>query len=44
MGVKFADAMGGRMVMIATSPQKGEDARRLGAEEFLVSTDAQAIR
>jgi uncharacterized zinc-type alcohol dehydrogenase-like protein len=43
MGVKFAHAMGARVVMITTSPQKGEDARRLGADEVLVSTDAQAM-
>jgi uncharacterized zinc-type alcohol dehydrogenase-like protein len=43
MGVKFAHAMGARVVMITTSPQKGEDAKRLGADEVLVSTDAQAL-
>ncbi len=43
MGVKFAHALGARVVMITTSPQKGEDARRLGADEVLVSTDAQAM-
>ena len=43
MGVKFAHAMGARVVMITTSPQKGEDARRLGADDVLVSTDAQAM-
>lgn len=43
MGVKFAHAMGAHVVMITTSPEKGEDARRLGADEVLVSKDAQAM-
>jgi uncharacterized zinc-type alcohol dehydrogenase-like protein len=43
MGVKFAHAMGAHTVMITTSPEKGKDAMRLGADEVLVSTDAAAI-
>jgi alcohol dehydrogenase (NADP+) len=43
MGVKFAKAMGGRVVMITTSPEKGKDATRLGADEVLVSRDAKAM-
>jgi uncharacterized zinc-type alcohol dehydrogenase-like protein len=43
MGVKFAHAMGARVVMITTSPRKGADARKLGADEVLLSTDAQAM-
>ncbi len=39
MGVKFAAAMGAHVVMITTSPEKGEDAKRLGAAEVLVSKD-----
>jgi uncharacterized zinc-type alcohol dehydrogenase-like protein len=39
MGVKFAAAMGADVVMITTSPEKGEDAKRLGAKEVLVSKD-----
>ncbi len=38
MGVKFAKALGAHVVMITTSPKKGEDALRLGADEILVST------
>ncbi|HEX6550679.1 MAG TPA: NAD(P)-dependent alcohol dehydrogenase, partial [Gammaproteobacteria bacterium] len=30
MGVKFAHAMGAKVVMITTSPEKGEDAKKLG--------------
>ncbi|CAN5605199.1 NAD(P)-dependent alcohol dehydrogenase [soil metagenome] len=43
MGVKFAKAMGAEVVMITTSPAKGADAKRLGADSVLVSTDADAM-
>ena len=43
MGVKFAKALGARVVMITTSPEKGKDAQRLGADEVLVSRDAAAM-
>ncbi len=43
MGVKFAAAMGAIVTMITTSPQKGEDARALGAHDVLLSTDAGAM-
>ncbi len=43
MGVKFAKAMGAHVVMITTSPEKGRDATRLGADEVLVSKDADAM-
>jgi uncharacterized zinc-type alcohol dehydrogenase-like protein len=43
MGVKFAHAMGAKVVMITTSPEKGSDARKLGANEVLISTDADAM-
>jgi alcohol dehydrogenase (NADP+) len=43
MGVKFANALGARVVMITTSPEKGKDAMRLGADEVLVSRDADAL-
>jgi uncharacterized zinc-type alcohol dehydrogenase-like protein len=41
MGVKLASAMGAHVVMITTSPEKGKDAKRLGAAEVLVSKDAK---
>lgn len=44
MGVKFAHALGAEVVMITTSPQKGEDAKKLGANDVLISTDEQAMR
>jgi alcohol dehydrogenase (NADP+) len=43
MGVKFADALGAHTVMITTSPEKGDDASILGADEVLVSTDPDAM-
>ncbi|MDX1934431.1 MAG: NAD(P)-dependent alcohol dehydrogenase [Capsulimonadales bacterium] len=44
MGVKFASAMGAHVVVFTTSPRKIEDALRLGADEVLLSTDANALR
>ena len=44
MGVKFAHALGAQVVMITTSPEKGKDAKRLGAHEVLVSKDAEAMK
>ncbi len=40
MGVKFARAFGAHVVLFTTSPGKAADARRLGAHEVVVSTDA----
>jgi alcohol dehydrogenase (NADP+) len=39
-GVKFAHAFGARVVVFTTSPGKKDDARRLGADEVVVSRDA----
>jgi len=44
MGVKFAKAMGAHVTMITTSASKGEDAKRLGADAVLLSTDAEAMK
>ncbi len=43
MGVKFAHALGAHVVMITTSPKKGDDAKRLGADEVLVSKNEDEI-
>lgn len=43
MGVKFASALGAKVVMITTSPEKGEDAKALGANDVLISTDQKAM-
>lgn len=44
MGVKFAKAMGAHVTMITTSSSKGADAKRLGADAVLLSTDAEAMK
>src|SRR5580658_9732688 len=44
MGVKFAKALGAHVTMITTSASKGEDAKRLGADAVLLSTDAEAMK
>lgn len=44
MGVKFAHALGAEVVMITTSPEKGKDAKQLGAHEVLLSTDNDAMK
>ena len=43
MGVKFSHALGAHTVMITTSPGKGTDAKSLGADEVLISTDPDAM-
>lgn len=43
MGVKFAHAMGAHTVLFTTSAGKAEDARRLGADEVIISRDADAM-
>jgi uncharacterized zinc-type alcohol dehydrogenase-like protein len=40
MGVKFARALGAEVVVFTTSPGKKEDARRLGADDVVVSRDS----
>lgn len=44
MGVKLAAGLGAEVTMITTSPEKGEDARALGANHVLVSTDRDAMK
>ena len=40
MGVKFAHALGAHTVVFTTSPGKKDDALRLGADEVVISKDA----
>jgi uncharacterized zinc-type alcohol dehydrogenase-like protein len=40
MGIKIARAMGATVVLITTSPSKADSARKLGAHDVWVSTDA----
>ena len=44
MGVKFAHALGAHVVVFTTSPNKKEDALRLGADEVVVSRNADEIK
>jgi alcohol dehydrogenase (NADP+) len=44
MGVKFAHAMGADVSLFTTSPGKAEDARRLGADEVILSRDAEEMK
>jgi alcohol dehydrogenase (NADP+) len=44
MALKFAHALGARVVLFSTSPKKKEDALRLGADEVVMSNDANAMQ
>jgi uncharacterized zinc-type alcohol dehydrogenase-like protein len=44
MGVKFAHAFGAHVVVFTTSPKKKEDALRLGADEVVVSRNANEMQ
>ncbi len=43
MGIKFAVAMGAQVVVITTSPEKGQDAKRLGAHEIVISMNEKQM-
>ena len=43
MGVKLAKALGAHVVAFTTSPNKIEDARKLGADEVIISRDADEM-
>src|SRR5438876_401546 len=44
MAVKFADAFGAHVVVFTTSPHKSEDALRLGADDVVVSRNADEMQ
>src|SRR6201991_2715218 len=44
MGLKFAHALGAHVVLFTTSPGKTEDAKRLGADEVVISKDAKQMQ
>jgi len=44
MGVKFSAALGAHTVLISRSADKAADAKRLGADEVLISKDLKAMR
>lgn len=43
MGVKFAHALGAHVVVFTTSPRKKDDAIRLGANEVVISSNANEM-
>jgi alcohol dehydrogenase (NADP+) len=43
MGVKLAKALGAHVIAFTTSPAKEKEARRLGADEVVISTDQGAL-
>jgi len=43
MAVKFAHALGAHVVVFTTSPNKKEDALRLGADEVIISRNADQM-
>ncbi|HEV7692834.1 MAG TPA: NAD(P)-dependent alcohol dehydrogenase [Hyphomonadaceae bacterium] len=44
MGVKFAHALGAKVVLFTTSKSKVEDGKRLGADEVVISTDKAQMK
>ena len=44
MGLKFAHAFGAQTVLFTTSPGKADDARRLGADEVVVSKNEDEMK
>ncbi len=44
MGVKFAHALGAHVVLFTTSPNKVADGRRLGADEVVISKNADEMQ
>src|SRR5881296_973084 len=44
MAVKFAHALGAHVVVFTTSPKKKEDALRLGADEVVISRNAEEMQ
>lgn len=44
MGIKLAKAMGAEVVVFTTSPSKFEDAKRLGADDVVLSKDPEQMK
>src|ERR1700754_2458698 len=44
MGVKFGVAFGAEVTVLSTSPAKEEDAKKLGAHHFVVTTDPEQLK
>ncbi len=44
MGVKFGVAFGAEVTVLSTSPKKEEDAKKLGAHKFVVTSDPEQVK
>lgn len=44
MGVKFAKAFGAEVTMLSSSPSKAKDAAMLGADHFVLTSDAEQMK
>tara|TARA_B100000378_G_scaffold220472_1_gene183855 strand:+ start:627 stop:1670 length:1044 start_codon:yes stop_codon:yes gene_type:complete len=44
MAVKFAASFGAEVTMLSRSPEKEEDARKLGASHFVLTKDAEQVK
>jgi uncharacterized zinc-type alcohol dehydrogenase-like protein len=44
MGIKLAHAMGADVTLFTTSPSKADDARRLGADEVVISKNPEEMK
>ncbi|MFO0750554.1 MAG: NAD(P)-dependent alcohol dehydrogenase [Myxococcota bacterium] len=44
MGLKLAHSLGAHVTQLTTSPGKADDARRLGADDVVVTRDAAAVK
>ncbi len=44
MAVKFAVAFGAEVTMLSTSPSKADDAKRLGAHKFVLTSDKEQVK
>ena len=44
MAIKFAHALGAHTVALTTSPEKGELAKKMGADEVILTSDKEAMK
>jgi len=44
MGIKIAKAMGADVIVFTTSPSKSADAKKLGADDVIISTDKEQMK
>lgn len=44
IGVKFAHTLGAEVTVLSHSPQKEEEAKKLGADNFFVTSDRETFK